>query len=53
MSRKGETGGGGWGHLQGAVHMAAARLGCKRAMVGTEWANSRPSFRDGVERQHI
>ena len=27
MSRKGGTGGGGWGHQQGAVHMAAARLG--------------------------
>ena len=28
---------------QGAVHMAAARLDCKRTMVGTGWANSRPS----------
>ena len=37
-SRKGGKGGGGWGHPQGVVHMAAARLGCKRAMVGTEWA---------------
>jgi len=27
VSRKGGTGGGGWGHLQGAVHMVAARLG--------------------------
>ena len=25
--RKGGTGGGGWCHLQGAVHMVAARLG--------------------------
>ena len=41
VSRKGGTGGGGWGHPQGAVHMAAARLGCKRTMVGTGWANSR------------
>ena len=24
------------------MHMAAARLGCKRTMVGTRWANSRP-----------
>ena len=24
------------------MHMAAARLGCKRTMVGTGWANSRP-----------
>ena len=30
------------GSLQGAMHMAAARLGCKRTMVGTGWANSRP-----------
>ena len=37
-----ETGGGGWGHLQGAVHMAAARLSCKKAMLGTGWANSHP-----------
>ena len=42
MSRKGGTGGGGLGHPQGAVHMAAARLGCKRTMVGTGWANSQP-----------
>ena len=44
--RKGGTGGGGWGHpqgdVQGAVHMAAARLGCKRTVVGTGWANSWP-----------
>ena len=24
------------------MHMAAASLGCKRAMVGTEWSNSSP-----------
>ena len=42
VSRKGETGGGEWDHPQGAMHMAAARLGCKRTMVGTGWANSRP-----------
>ena len=29
-------------HPQGAVHMAAARLGCKRTVVGTGWANSWP-----------
>ena len=40
----GGTGGGGWCHPQGAVHMAAARLGCKRAMVGTEWANCHPGY---------
>ena len=27
----------GWGHLQGAVHMAAARLGFIGAMVGSCW----------------
>ena len=37
---KGGTGGGGWGHLQGDMHMVAARLGCQSAMVGTGWANS-------------
>ena len=30
----------GWGHQQGAVHMAAARLGCqKQALVDTRWAS--------------
>ena len=38
--QKGWTGGGGWGHPQGAVHMAAARFGSKMTMVGTGWANS-------------
>ena len=38
IGRKDGTGGDGWGHPQGAVHMAAARLGCKVAVVGTEWA---------------
>ena len=42
VSRKGGTGGGGWDHPEGAVHMAAARLGCKSNMVGTGWANSHP-----------
>ena len=41
VSRKGGTGGGGWGHPQGAMHMAVARLGCKKTMVGTGWAYSR------------
>ena len=30
------------GHLQGDMHMAVARLGYKRTMVGTGWANSHP-----------
>ena len=29
MSRKGGTGGVGWGHLKGDIHMVAARLGCQ------------------------
>ena len=40
VSRKGGTGGGGWSHPQGDMHMVAAGLGCKSAMVGTVWANS-------------
>ena len=35
MSRKSGTGGGGWDHPQGDMHMVAARLGCQSAMVGT------------------
>ena len=42
MSKKGGTGGGRWCHLQGDMHMVAARLGCQRAMVGTGWINSCP-----------
>ena len=37
---------GGWGHPLGAVHMATARLDCKRTMVGTRWANSHPGYID-------
>ena len=37
VSRKGGTGGGGWGHPQGDMHMAAARLGCQSTMVVTGW----------------
>ena len=42
VSRKGGAGRGGWGHWQGDMQMAATRLGCKRAMVCTEWANIPP-----------
>ena len=42
VSRKGGTGGGGWGHPQGAMYMMIVRLGCKSNMVGTGLANSRP-----------
>jgi len=37
VSRKGRTGGGGWVHLLGANSMAMSWLGCRKAMVGTEW----------------
>ena len=26
------------------MHMVAARLGCKGAMIGTGWANSHPGY---------
>ena len=57
MSRKGGTGGGGtggggWDHLQGAVHMAAARIGCKRTMVGTGWANSWPGYMSRLRKHY-
>ena len=29
------------------MHMAAARAGCKRAMVGSRWANSHPGCMNG------
>ena len=44
--QKGWDGRGGWGHLQGDMHMVAARLGCQSAMVGIGWANSCPSCMD-------
>ena len=40
ISRKDETGGGGWVHPDDSVCMAAAGIGCKMALVGTRWANS-------------
>ena len=41
MGQQGEVGqgGGGWGHPQGAVHMAAART-VKRSWLGPGGANS-------------
>ena len=40
ISRKDGTGGGGWGHLQGDMHMLAAVGVCRNALVGTGWSNS-------------
>ena len=34
-SKKGGIGGGGWVSARGAVHMAAALAGCRKALVGT------------------
>ena len=39
-SKRGEIGGGGWVSARGAVHMAAALAGCRKALVGTGWAIS-------------
>ena len=47
-----QTRGGGLGHSQGAVHMVAARLGCKWAVVGTGWANSHPVCMNGLRKRY-
>ena len=39
-SKKGRIGGGGQVSAQGAVHMAAALAGCRKALVGTGWTIS-------------
>ena len=51
MSRKGGTGGGGWDHPQGDMHMVAPRLGCKSTVVGTGWANSCPGCMDRLRKR--
>jgi len=50
VSRKGGTGGGGCGHLQGAVHIVAASLG--KAMVGTRRATLRPDCMDSLRKHY-
>ena len=35
-----------------AVHMAAARFGCKMTMVGTEWANSWPGCMSTLRKRY-
>ena len=52
MSRKGGTGGGGWGHPQRAVHMVAARLGFETAMVGTRRATPHPDCFDRLRKHY-
>ena len=39
-SKKGGIGGGGWVSVRGAVHMAAALAGCRKALVSTGWTIS-------------
>ena len=39
-------------HPQGDMHMVAARLGCKSAMVGTGWANPHPGSMDRLRKCH-
>ena len=39
-SKKGGIGGGEWVSARGAVHMAAALAGCRKALVGTGLGNS-------------
>ena len=34
-------------------HMAAVRLGCKGALVGTGWANSHPGCMNGVIKHYL
>ena len=52
-SRKGGTGGGGWGHKYGAIHMVAARLGFEKTMVGTGRATSRPDCMDRLRKHYL
>ena len=41
-----------WGHLQGDMHMVAARLGFEKVMVGTEWATSCPDCMDKLRKHY-
>ena len=52
MGRKGGTGGVGWGHPQGDMHMVAAQLGCQSAMVETGLANSCPGCMDRLTKRY-
>ena len=52
VSRKGGTGGGGWGYPQGAVQMGLTRFGCEKVMVWTRWATSQPECLDRLTKNH-
>ena len=40
VNRIGGTGGGGWGHPQGDMHMVAVVVGFRNGLVGIGWAYS-------------
>ena len=40
------------GEVTHRVHMVAARLGCKKAMVGTEWTNYHSDCMNRHEKHH-
>ena len=48
----GGTGGSGWGHSQGAVHIVAARLDFEKAMVATRRATPCPDCMDRLRKHH-
>ena len=52
IGRNGETGGGGRGHLQGVMHMVAARLGFEKAMVRTGWATFCHDCKDRLRKHY-
>ena len=43
---------GAWGHLQGDMHMVAARLGCQSAMIGSGWVNSCSGYMDRLKKRY-
>ena len=49
-SKKGGIGGGGQVSARGAMHMAAALAGCRKALVGTGLAISLPLIQMGVDK---
>ena len=51
-SRKGGTVESGWGHLQGDMHIVAARLGCEKTIVVTRLANSHPGCMDRLRKYY-
>ena len=52
MEEVGGTEGGGWAHLQSAVHREAASFDFKRAMVGTGWAKSCPGCMNRLRKHY-